>query len=180
LPTFLGGIQLKAFYLTNVPPIFGKKIFTIPWTTTDAFGFPIGFFHSFPFSKGEISTPLSESHQKSSPPFEREDGRDFWESFFKGLNRYQFLVPDKDQNGSEDAGDKQAKILPDRQGKRSRGTYERPNERDHQKISWDEFMGHQQQPERKNSSRAGKTERGVSGIDMAEKMTQERVNNKGV
>jgi hypothetical protein len=37
-----------------------------------------------PFSKGEISTPLSESHQKSSPPFEREDGRDFWESFSKG------------------------------------------------------------------------------------------------
>jgi hypothetical protein len=54
LPTFLGGIQLKAFYLTNVPPIFGKKIFTIPWTTTDAFGFPIEFFHSFP-SKGRKS-----------------------------------------------------------------------------------------------------------------------------
>ena len=57
LPTFLGGIQLKAFYLTNVPPIFGKKIFTIPWTTTDAFGFPIEFFHSFPFSKGETLSP---------------------------------------------------------------------------------------------------------------------------
>jgi hypothetical protein len=57
LPTFLGGIQLKAFYLTNVPPIFGKKIFTVPWTTTDAFGFPIEFFHSFPFSKGETLSP---------------------------------------------------------------------------------------------------------------------------
>jgi hypothetical protein len=54
LPTFLGGIQLKAFYLTNVPPIFGKKIFTVPWTTTDAFGFPIGFFHTFPLSKGGL------------------------------------------------------------------------------------------------------------------------------
>jgi hypothetical protein len=34
--------------ITNVPPVFGKKIFTVPWTTTDAFGFPIEFFHTFP------------------------------------------------------------------------------------------------------------------------------------
>ena len=69
LPTFLGGIQLKAFYLTNFPPIFGKKIFTIPWTTTDAFGFPIGFFSQLPFFKGELYLlPL-------------EVGRDFWEQF---------------------------------------------------------------------------------------------------
>ncbi len=54
LPTFLGGIQLKAFYPTKVPPIFGKKLFTVPWTTTDALGFPIEFFHSFPFQRGEF------------------------------------------------------------------------------------------------------------------------------
>jgi hypothetical protein len=45
--------------ITNVPPVFGKKIFSVPWTTTDAFGFPIEFFHTFPFSKGEtILLPL--------------------------------------------------------------------------------------------------------------------------
>jgi hypothetical protein len=76
LPTFLGGIQLKAFYLTNVPPIFGKKIFTVPWTTTDAFGFPIEFFHSFPFSKGELHLL----------PLEKGGWEGFLGTLFKSLN----------------------------------------------------------------------------------------------
>jgi hypothetical protein len=76
LPTFLGGIQVKAFYLTNVPPVFGKKIFTVPWTTTDAFAFPIEFFHSFFFSKGE-----SRLWRDYLLPLEKGGGRDFWEAF---------------------------------------------------------------------------------------------------
>jgi hypothetical protein len=47
-----GGIQMNPLNITNVPPVFGKKIFTVPWTTTDAFGFPIEFFHTFPFQRG--------------------------------------------------------------------------------------------------------------------------------
>ncbi len=28
-----GGIQMNPLNITNVPPVFGKKIFTAPWTT---------------------------------------------------------------------------------------------------------------------------------------------------
>ena len=39
--------------ITNVPPVFGKKIFTVPWTTREAVCIIGLIFSHLPFAKGE-------------------------------------------------------------------------------------------------------------------------------
>jgi len=47
-----GGTLVNPLDITNVPPVFGKQILAIPWTTTEAFPSRFEFFHTFPLSKG--------------------------------------------------------------------------------------------------------------------------------
>jgi hypothetical protein len=60
LPTFLGGIQLKAFYLTNVPPILARKFLPSPGQQQMLLASRLIFFTASLFRRGEFLHHLGE------------------------------------------------------------------------------------------------------------------------
>jgi len=64
------------------------KKFPLPRRGRGRVGVEIGFFHTFPFQRGNVKS-FPQTSQRLTSPLKREDGRDFREGRFKGRKSYE-------------------------------------------------------------------------------------------